>query len=83
MKTLQEIKEWIKNHKCIKTIHDYGNYQYLQRIYTDGEKLFALSFCNGLPCDNDKKGYYEPIEVVRKTRMVEREYYEDVNGNEI
>lgn len=82
MKTEKEILEWVKSHKCIDTRYDSDD-QYCTKVFVEGDKLFCLHFCNGLPCGNDKKGYHEPVEVRRKTRTVEEVYYEDIYGFEM
>ena len=89
--TEQEITTWMKEHKCIGVadlfIDSCGNEE-TTFVYTDGVKLFLIECLNGIPCEKWEgigfnQGYVHgeypnPIEVVRKTRMVEEVYYDPV-----
>lgn len=90
--TRDEIIKWVRTHKYVTTADSFtdscGNVDEL-RIYTDGVKFFSVEFSNDEPCEKwagngfnqgyVRGDYAEPIEVVRKTRMVEETYYEKVD----
>jgi len=79
----EELKEWFKQSKYVGSSGEYdkcSNY-WSDAIYEHDGKLYSVSFCDKEPLEKwGEKGYirdaYEPIEVVRKTEMIERVYYD-------
>lgn len=85
--TLQEIKDWVKNAKCVDTLIDRIDNQWSTNIYLKEGKLYAISFCNGHPLEKRSKNhhvlrgeYLEPVEVKEKYRVIEETYYESASG---
>ena len=81
---IEKLNKWIENHKyvsCAEETFDGNGNLYEMRIYNDKKgKFFGVSFTNNDP--NEKFGpngyirgeYDEPLEMEKKTRVVE--YYE-------
>jgi hypothetical protein len=85
----EELKEWFKQSKyiCLSSSEydESGNY-WSEAIYEHNGKPYSISFCNKETLEKwGEKGYirgvYEPREVIRKTEMIERVYYELKESN--
>ena len=81
----QEIREWIRGAIRRYTVNEDFDEEnrYWTGIYEKDGKDYAIEFCNGEAKEKwGEKGYirgeYEVKEVVRKTRMVEEVYWEEV-----
>ena len=84
--TKDEIQNWIKNHQPAidyDSQHDGCSNEWESRIYQDGEKFYRVEFINGHPFEKrSERGYIrgeysEPVEVVKKQRVVD--YYEEAD----
>lgn len=84
--TLQEVKDWCKGTRVVDyeddSYDDNGNH-YVTKIYSKDGKLWRLSFSNDHPYERYERGrgyvrgeYVDPVEVVKKTRVVTETYYE-------
>lgn len=82
----EELDNWIKTAKYIESIELYtdacGNYE-VSKIFKKNEKLYKIDFQNDYPYGKyiDGNGYIkgeysDPIEVQKKTRIIEETYYE-------
>ena len=78
-----ELDEWMLNHEFVtyESFYDECGNCDVAKIYADSEgRLFMIEFCNDHPYEKwgehgfIRGEYDEPIEVVKKTRIVE--YYE-------
>lgn len=85
--TLKEIQDWIGTNNYVTTsyrdIDSCGNEEET-RIFESNGKLYVIEFQNDHPYEKYGKNgyargdYAEPREVIRKSRMVEEVYYENV-----
>jgi hypothetical protein len=83
---LKELQKWMENkeYHTIEQEYDERGNCYVKQIFTDSKgRLYQIEFANEHPYEKwGKNGYIrgeyaEPVEVVKKTRMVE--YYEPKN----
>jgi len=84
--TLEDFKIWTKSFKVVDYIEedvDSSGNEWETRIFASKDgKLYRVDYLNDYPLEKlSPKGYIrgeipEPIEVIKKTRMVEEVYYE-------
>lgn len=79
--TKQEIGDRIASASLVECINVEDDGRFETRIYKMGDKYYSIAFYNFAPRANKTKvssGEYKVKEVMRKSRMVEEVYYEEV-----
>ncbi len=81
--TLKELKEWVKSASYNDTVnqeYDGNGNNFRSIIYKKDGKLYRIDYCNGEPNEvmgenGYIRGMYQPREVTRHVKRIERVYY--------